>query len=81
MELIWTIIVGFFVGLIARFLMPGNDKLGFIMTTILGVIGSVVGTYLGSSMGFYQVGEAAGFIGSVLGAMVVLLIARLLVKK
>lgn len=80
MEIIWTILIGFVVGLLARFLMPGNDKAGFIMTTILGVVGSVVGTYLGQWLGLYGPGEVGGFIASVLGAMVVLFFARMLVK-
>lgn len=81
MGIIWTIIVGFFVGLIARFLMPGNDKFGFIMTTILGIVGAVVGTYIGSALGLYQVGQPAGFIGSVFGAMVLLFTGRLISGK
>lgn len=80
MGIIWTIIIGFIVGLFARFLMPGNDKAGFIMTTILGIVGSVVGTYIGQWLGLYEVGEAGGFIASVLGAMIVLFFARMLVK-
>ena len=80
MGIIWTIIIGFVIGLFARFLMPGNDKAGFIMTTILGIVGSVVGTYLGQWMGLYGPGEVGGFIASVLGAMVVLFFARMLVK-
>lgn len=81
MGIIWTIIIGFIVGLFARFLMPGNDKAGFIMTTILGIVGSVVGTYIGQAMGLYTVGETGGFIASVLGAMIILFFARMLVKK
>lgn len=81
MGIIWTIIIGFIVGLIAKFLMPGKDGGGFIMTTILGIIGSVVGTYVGSALGWYQVGEGAGFIASVLGAMIVLFLARMLTKR
>lgn len=81
MGVIWTIIIGFIVGLIAKFLMPGKDGGGFIMTTILGIIGSVVGTYVGSTLGWYQVGEGAGFIASILGAMIVLFLARMLTKR
>ncbi|KHD87924.1 MAG: signal peptide protein [Bdellovibrio sp. ArHS] len=81
MGIIGTIVIGFVAGLIARFLMPGKDKLGFIMTTILGVVGAVVGTYLGSALGWYEVGEQAGFLASVVGAMIVLFFARLLVKR
>ncbi|MEN0060221.1 MAG: GlsB/YeaQ/YmgE family stress response membrane protein [Bdellovibrio sp.] len=80
MGIIGTIVIGFLVGLVARFLTPGNDKLGFIMTTVLGIVGSVVGTYIGSSLGWYEIGEPAGFLGSVLGAMAVLLFARLLTR-
>ncbi|MFV8259275.1 GlsB/YeaQ/YmgE family stress response membrane protein [Bdellovibrio bacteriovorus] len=81
MGIIWTIIIGFIVGLIAKFLMPGKDSGGFIMTTLLGIIGSVVGTYVGSALGWYEVGEGAGFIASVLGAMIVLFLARMLTKR
>ncbi|WP_374028363.1 GlsB/YeaQ/YmgE family stress response membrane protein [Bdellovibrio bacteriovorus] len=81
MGIIWTIIIGFIVGLIAKFLMPGKDGGGFIMTTLLGIIGSVVGTYVGSALGWYEVGEGAGFIASVLGAMIVLFLARMLTKR
>ncbi|KYG65384.1 hypothetical protein AZI87_12610 [Bdellovibrio bacteriovorus] len=81
MGIIGTIVIGFIVGLIARFLMPGKDKMGFILTTILGIIGAVVGTYIGSALGWYEVGEEAGFLASVVGAMIVLLIARLLMGR
>lgn len=81
MGIIWTIIIGFIVGLIAKLLMPGKDGGGFIMTTLLGIIGSVVGTYVGSALGWYEVGEGAGFIASVLGAMIVLFLARMLTKR
>lgn len=80
MGIIWTIIIGFLVGLVAKILMPGRDGGGFIMTTILGIVGAVVGTYIGSTLGLYQVGEAGGFIGSVLGAMVVLFLFRMIRK-
>ncbi|MFS4459789.1 GlsB/YeaQ/YmgE family stress response membrane protein [Bdellovibrio sp. HCB2-146] len=80
MGIIATIVIGFLVGLVAKFLMPGKDKGGFILTTILGIIGSVVGTYIGQALGLYQVGEPAGFIASVLGAMIVLFIARMLTR-
>lgn len=80
MGIIATIVIGFLVGLVAKFLMPGKDKGGFILTTILGIIGSVVGTYIGQALGLYQVGEPAGFIASVLGAMIVLFIARMFTR-
>ena len=77
MGILWTIIIGFVVGVIAKFLMPGRDGGGMVMTTILGIIGAVVGTYLGSVVGLYKVGEGAGFIASVLGAMLVLFLFRM----
>jgi len=78
MGILATIIIGFFVGLIARFLKPGDDSMGFIMTTILGVVGSILGGYLGQVFGIYQVGEPVGFFGAVVGAILVLFIARLI---
>jgi uncharacterized membrane protein YeaQ/YmgE (transglycosylase-associated protein family) len=75
MGIIWTIIIGFVAGIIAKFITPGrNEPSGFILTTILGVIGAVVATYLGQAMGWYREGEGAGLIGAVVGAVVVLLI-------
>ena len=80
MDILWMILIGFVVGLLARFLLPGRDSAGFIMTTILGIVGSVVGTYLVQYFGFYHAGQAAGFIASVVGAMVILLFSRMLVR-
>ena len=75
MGIIWTIIIGFVAGVIAKFIMPGdNEPSGFIMTTILGILGSIVASYLGQALGWYKAGEAAGFIGAVVGAIVLLLI-------
>ena len=76
MGLIVTIIIGFFVGLVAKFLMPGRDPGGFIITALLGVGGALTANYLGHAMGLYAVGDAAGFIASVLGAMILLGIYR-----
>jgi uncharacterized membrane protein YeaQ/YmgE (transglycosylase-associated protein family) len=70
--LIWTIIIGFFVGVIAKFIMPGKENMGFIATTLLGVAGSVVASYAGQAIGWYDAGQGAGLIGSVVGAFVVL---------
>ena len=70
--LISTIFVGFIVGVIAKLIMPGKENLGFIMTTILGVVGSLVATYAGQLIGWYQAGQGAGWIGSIVGAFVVL---------
>lgn len=77
MAIISTIVIGFLVGLVARFIKPGNDGMGFIVTTLVGIAGAFVGSYLGQAMGIYQVGEPAGFIGAVLGAILVLVLLRL----
>jgi uncharacterized membrane protein YeaQ/YmgE (transglycosylase-associated protein family) len=75
MSVIWTIIIGFLAGVVAKFIMPGsNEPSGFIMTTILGIVGSFVASYLGQALGWYKAGEGAGFIGSVVGAIVLLAI-------
>lgn len=81
MGIISMIIVGFIVGLIARAIMPGNQKLGFILTVILGIVGAVVAGYLGSAMGLYETGEPVGWIGSIVGAIIVLFIYGLIAKK
>jgi uncharacterized membrane protein YeaQ/YmgE (transglycosylase-associated protein family) len=81
MSILGTLIIGFLVGLIAKFLMPGRDPGGFIVTILLGIVGAFVATYLGQTLGWYQPGEAAGFIGSVIGAMIVLFIYRLIVGR
>ncbi|MBN8749922.1 Transglycosylase associated protein [Xylophilus ampelinus] len=74
MSIIWTILIGFVVGLIARAIKPGNDSAGFIVTTVIGIVGSLVATYLGQAMGWYAAGQAAGFIASVVGAIILLVI-------
>ncbi len=75
MGLIWTIIIGFVAGIIAKFIMPGdNEPSGFILTTILGVIGAFVATFLGQSLGWYGPQDGAGLIGAVVGAVIVLAI-------
>lgn len=75
MSIIWTIIIGFVAGIIAKLITPGrNEPSGFILTTILGIIGAVVATYLGQAIGWYRADEGAGLIGAVVGAVVVLLI-------
>ncbi|MGE5307211.1 MAG: GlsB/YeaQ/YmgE family stress response membrane protein [Alphaproteobacteria bacterium] len=70
--LIATIIVGFIVGVIAKLIMPGKENMGFIMTTLLGIAGSLAATYIGQAIGWYQAGQGAGWIGSIVGAFVVL---------
>ena len=76
MTILWLILIGFVAGIIAKFLHPGssNEPSGFILTTLLGIAGSFVATYLGQALGWYQVGEGAGLIGAVVGAIIVLVV-------
>ncbi|TGD44739.1 GlsB/YeaQ/YmgE family stress response membrane protein [Pseudotabrizicola sediminis] len=75
MGIIWTIIIGFLAGVIAKFVMPGDkEPSGFILTTILGIVGAFVATFLGQSLGWYSQGEGAGLIGAAVGAIIVLAI-------
>jgi uncharacterized membrane protein YeaQ/YmgE (transglycosylase-associated protein family) len=75
MQILWMIIIGFVAGVIAKWLMPGpNDPSGFVMTTILGIVGSFVATYLGQAIGWYGPNDGAHFIGSIVGAVIVLAI-------
>ena len=76
MQILWLIIIGFVAGIIAKFLHPGssNEPSGFILTTVLGIAGSFVATYLGQALGWYKAGEGAGLIGAVVGAIIVLVI-------
>ena len=81
MALLGTLLVGLVVGLLARAFKPGRDNLGWIMTALLGVAGSFLATYLGLALGWYQQGEAAGWIASVIGAMVLLALFSLVKGK
>jgi uncharacterized membrane protein YeaQ/YmgE (transglycosylase-associated protein family) len=81
MSIIVTLVIGFLVGLVAKFLMPGRDPGGFIVTILLGIVGAFVATYIGHALGWYREGEAAGFIGSVIGALIVLFIYRVVVGR
>ena len=75
MSIIWTIIIGFLAGIVAKFISPGpNEPSGFILTTVLGIVGAFVATWLGQQIGWYQPGQAAGFFGAVVGAIIVLTI-------
>ena len=76
-DILGTIVVGFIVGLIARAIKPGDDKLGLIMTTLLGIAGAFLARYAGQAMGWYQPNEPAGWIASVVGAIVLLIIYSL----
>ena len=78
MSIIWAILIGFIVGLIAKFLMPGRDPGGFFITALLGIVGAVLATFLGQALGLYAAGQAAGFIASVIGAMVVLFLYHMI---
>ena len=81
MSLIGTILIGLIVGFIARALKPGDDKLGWTMTAILGVAGSFLANYAGTALGFYKPGQVAGFIASILGAVVLLFVYALVKSK
>ncbi len=81
MSILWTIIVGFVVGVIAKLIHPGRENMGFILTTLLGIVGSVVAGYVGQAIGLYQAGQGAGFIGSVIGALVILIIYGMIKGK
>ena len=80
--ILWIVIIGFVAGIIARFLVPGpNNPSGFILTTLLGIAGAFIATWLGQLIGHYQMDQGAGLIGAVLGAVVVLFIWHRLVKS
>jgi len=81
MEILATIIIGFLVGLVARFVMPGRQKLGLILTSVLGIAGAFVASYGGQVLGLYQPGEPAGFIGAVVGALLLLFALGALKKE
>jgi uncharacterized membrane protein YeaQ/YmgE (transglycosylase-associated protein family) len=81
MGLIWALFIGLIVGVIAKFIMPGKENMGWIPTILLGVGGSVVMTFLGRMVGWYQEGEGAGFIASVVGALLLLWLYGLISKK
>lgn len=83
MSILWTIIIGFIVGVIAKFIMPGDryEPQGFILTTILGIVGAFVATYLGQAVGWYKAGESAGFIGGVVGAVILLVVYGAIVGR
>ena len=81
MGFLGAIIIGFIVGIIAKLITPGDPKpRGFILTTVLGIVGALLATYLGQAIGWYQAGQAAGFFGAIVGAIIVLLIWRQLAR-
>lgn len=82
MSILWTIIIGFVAGIIAKFITPGdNEPSGFILTTILGIIGAFVATWLGQSLGWYSANEGAGLIGAVVGAVIVLFVWGMIARR
>ena len=82
MNILWLIVIGFFAGIIAKLLHPGpNEPSGFILTTVLGIVGAFVATYLGQTLGWYQAGESAGFIGAVVGAVIILVVWGLVAPR
>ncbi len=81
MSIIWTILIGFIVGIVAKFLMPGRDPSGFFITAIIGIVGSVIATFLGQALGFYRPGESAGFIAAVLGSIILLFLYRMVTGR
>lgn len=80
-DIIFTVVIGAVVGLIAKFLVPGKDPGGFIVTPAIGIGGAFLATFLGQSLGFYEIGQTAGFIGSVVGAVIILLIYRMVRRR
>jgi uncharacterized membrane protein YeaQ/YmgE (transglycosylase-associated protein family) len=76
MEILYTIMIGLVVGIIAKFLMPGKDPGGFIITTLLGIAGAFVAKFLGQALNWYEEGDPAGFIASVFGAIILLVLYR-----
>ena len=81
MHWVWTILIGFGAGLIARAITPGKGPTGFIMTAILGVAGAVLASFVGQELGWYRQGQLTGFIGSVVGAIVLLVIYHLFTRN
>ena len=81
MSIIWTILIGFVIGLLAKMLTPGRDPTGFFITAAIGIAGSLLATFGGQALGLYQSGEPAGFVGSLIGAIVLLALYHLVRRK
>ena len=82
MGIIWTILIGFIAGVIAKLIMPGDkEPSGFVMTTILGIVGAFVASWLGQALGWYAPGEGAGLIGAIVGAVIVLFVWGLIARR
>ena len=81
MDIVWTIVIGFIVGLLAKFVMPGRDPAGFFITAAIGIIGSLIATYGGRAIGIYHGDQTAGFFGAFIGAIILLILYRMFVRK
>jgi uncharacterized membrane protein YeaQ/YmgE (transglycosylase-associated protein family) len=81
MNIIWTIVLGLLAGIVAKFIYPGKENMGIIVTILLGIAGSFVASYGGQWLKIYQPGQAAGFIGSVVGALVILFVYSVIRRK
>jgi len=81
MSLIWTIVIGFIVGVLAKFVTHGPGPSGFFMTAALGIAGSILATFGGRALGWYAAGQSAGFIGAFVGALIVLFIYHIIIKN
>jgi len=83
MEIVWTVVIGLLAGIVAKFLHPGssNEPSGFVLTAILGIVGAIAATYLGQAVGWYRPGEGAGFIGAVVGAILILVIWGIIARR
>ena len=81
MNIVWTILLGLAAGVIAKFIYPGKENMGIIWTALLGIAGSFVASYLGQWLKIYQPGQTAGFIGSIVGALVILFVYGLIKRK
>jgi uncharacterized membrane protein YeaQ/YmgE (transglycosylase-associated protein family) len=81
MDIVWTIVIGFVVGLLAKFVMPGRDPAGFFVTAAIGIAGSLIATYGGRAIGIYHGDQTAGFIGAFIGAIILLILYRMFVRK
>ena len=82
MGILWTIIIGFVAGVLAKLVTPGeNEPSGFVLTTILGIVGAFVATFIGQALGWYRAGEGAGLIGAVLGAVIILVIWGMVARR
>ena len=81
MDIVWTIVIGFVVGLLAKFVMPGRDPAGFFVTAAIGIAGSLIATFGGQAIGIYHGDQTAGFFGAFIGAIILLILYRMFVRK